>query len=262
MTRQAVKSLEADHATIASLCGALPPEAWDAPTGCEGWAVRDVIAHMTQLFRMVVDPGSLPAADPSGSSERTNDRQVEAIRDDDPHDLLRQYTTLGEQTIAALAGAQDDTTPIDLGDLGTHPLHLIANAYAFDHLVHLHADLAAPNGPITTDVAGPSDDQIEAALDWMFAGLPTMNEHTLAWLDSTVEVRLTGPAARTCQVTGADGRLTVHPGSSAAPAATVTSPTTDFLWWATARTKWSDLDVDLDGDAELARRFCDDLHIY
>ena len=36
---------------LAALLGGLAPEAWDRPSLCAGWRVRDVVAHVTMPFR-------------------------------------------------------------------------------------------------------------------------------------------------------------------------------------------------------------------
>src|SRR5688500_6079152 len=36
---------------LADVLDGLTPEQWDAPSLCEGWAVRDVVAHVTMPFR-------------------------------------------------------------------------------------------------------------------------------------------------------------------------------------------------------------------
>ena len=41
----------AERHAFGELLEALPPSAWDAPSLCEGWRVREVVAHMTMPFR-------------------------------------------------------------------------------------------------------------------------------------------------------------------------------------------------------------------
>ena len=60
--------------------------------------------------------------------------------------MLADYRTLGEQALAGLEGLQGVEETMDLGDLGTHPMHLIANAFAFDHYTHIRVDVLAPVG--------------------------------------------------------------------------------------------------------------------
>jgi uncharacterized protein (TIGR03083 family) len=40
-----------ERRTLADVLDGLTPEQWDAPSLCEGWAVRDVVAHITMPFR-------------------------------------------------------------------------------------------------------------------------------------------------------------------------------------------------------------------
>lgn len=43
--------IAAERREFADVLSGLPAEAWDAPTLCEGWNVRHVVAHMTMPFR-------------------------------------------------------------------------------------------------------------------------------------------------------------------------------------------------------------------
>ncbi|TDC50795.1 maleylpyruvate isomerase family mycothiol-dependent enzyme [Actinomadura sp. KC345] len=41
----------AERERLAGLLGDLAPESWDAPSLCDGWRVREVVAHVTMPFR-------------------------------------------------------------------------------------------------------------------------------------------------------------------------------------------------------------------
>jgi uncharacterized protein (TIGR03083 family) len=41
----------AERAELAAVLSALPRRSWDAPTLCAGWRVREVVAHLTMLYR-------------------------------------------------------------------------------------------------------------------------------------------------------------------------------------------------------------------
>jgi len=43
--------IAAQREQLAAILGALPGDAWDSPTLCELWRVREVVAHMTMPFR-------------------------------------------------------------------------------------------------------------------------------------------------------------------------------------------------------------------
>jgi uncharacterized protein (TIGR03083 family) len=42
---------QAERERLAALFGDLSPEQWDTPSLCEGWRVREVVAHITMPFR-------------------------------------------------------------------------------------------------------------------------------------------------------------------------------------------------------------------
>jgi uncharacterized protein (TIGR03083 family) len=43
--------IAAERRELANVLAGLPPEAWDRPTLCAGWRVREVVAHTTMPFR-------------------------------------------------------------------------------------------------------------------------------------------------------------------------------------------------------------------
>ncbi|MFG1925485.1 maleylpyruvate isomerase family mycothiol-dependent enzyme [Cryptosporangium sp. NPDC048952] len=52
MTEDQIRDLiAAQRHQLADTLSALPEEAWDAPTLCDGWRVREVIAHVAMEFR-------------------------------------------------------------------------------------------------------------------------------------------------------------------------------------------------------------------
>ncbi|HEY5886386.1 MAG TPA: maleylpyruvate isomerase N-terminal domain-containing protein [Acidimicrobiales bacterium] len=110
MTTAAIEALRADHTAFSGLAEDFTAEDWNAPSACEGWAVRDVLGHMTQLFRQVVDPASLPAANPSGLTERTQDRWVEALQERRVEEVLADYRTLGDQPSSASRASRGSRT--------------------------------------------------------------------------------------------------------------------------------------------------------
>jgi uncharacterized protein (TIGR03083 family) len=48
---QLTRQIAGERQDLADLLGALPERAWDAPTLCAGWRVRDLVAHVTMPFR-------------------------------------------------------------------------------------------------------------------------------------------------------------------------------------------------------------------
>jgi len=45
------KMIAAERGALAAVLADLPPARWDSPTLCDGWRVREVVAHITMPFR-------------------------------------------------------------------------------------------------------------------------------------------------------------------------------------------------------------------
>ncbi len=251
----AVDALRADSEVLVAAASNFTPADWATPSSCAGWTVQDVVAHMSALWRQITDPGSLPLADPSGDTERTQDRWVESMRSMSGTEVLAAYQEHAGNAMAGLEGLRGNDTPMDLGDLGTYPMGMIANAFSFDHYTHLRADIFGPIGPIGT---APESDALRLgpAMDWMVAGIPQMCTEAVASIPSPVTLDLSGPGGRTVTFP-ADS-----PDGPEASVATVTTPTTDFVLWGTKRRDWRELDVALDGDVEIAAAFCDAIRVF
>jgi len=159
MTQRGVESLRADHGEVLKIAKSLSEDEWLAPSGCEGWRTKDVVAHLACTFRSVAEPGTLPPG-VEGSLEATQEVGVAERKDWDPDRVLAEYEELGAKAIEALTGLQ---TPgiaenvIPLEDAGQYPLHLVANALAFDHYCHLRNDILAPRGSVKRP-SPPHDD--------------------------------------------------------------------------------------------------------
>lgn len=262
MTTEAVEALRADRQALLAMAETFTADEWEAPSDCAGWRVQDVVAHLAQVFRQMVDPGSLPPGDPSGQTERNQDRYVDAMRSLTPQEVLEEYRSLGEQALAGLEGIQGVESEISMGDLGRYPLHMVANAFAFDHYTHIRVDILRPTGPIDREPP-PSDDlRLGAALDWMLAGLPQMTPGAFDWLDAEVNLTLDGPGGRSVHVSPCERSIEVRDGEAPAGVASVHSVTTDFVVWATKRRDWRTLPVRVEGRTDLAERFCDSVHVF
>ncbi|MCZ4097986.1 maleylpyruvate isomerase family mycothiol-dependent enzyme [Streptomyces sp. So13.3] len=236
---QATEALWADRSALLDLCAGLCEADWKTESGCPGWSVQDVVAHMGALFTSVVAPGTLP--DTAGlATERAQDVHVEFRRSWSAAQVVRDYASVSTQAIGALERLAAVDRQLDLGDLGTHPAALLPNAFAFDHYTHIRADLFAPRGPLT-GTPPPSDElRLTAAIDWIEAALPQQNRELLAGLSGSADLVLDGPGGRTIKL-GAGGRTL-----------RVAGDTTSFVRWITQRGSWEELDVTAYGDPEQA----------
>jgi uncharacterized protein (TIGR03083 family) len=231
----AIDGLKADRDALVELCHGWRHEDWSQPSGCPGWTVQDLVAHMGALFWIVVDPARL--ADTTGlPTEEAQEVHVKARRSMTPVEVLADYenvSTAAVETLTALAG-QDFELP--LGDLGTYPASVVPTAFCFDHYVHIRADLFVPRGPLAGPVP-PSDElRLAPTLDWVEAALPQQNRQIVDALSGAVDIVLTGPGART--ITLGSGR----------PVGFVAVDGPSFVRCVTGRASWGGPNIKVGGD--------------
>jgi uncharacterized protein (TIGR03083 family) len=235
MTQQAIEALAADREALLKIAAGLGESEWESESGCPGWSVQNVVAHLGALYWMVVDPSTLP--DVTGlPTERAADVFVDQRRSWTATQVLADYESVSTAALAALEGLADQDFEVPLGDLGTYPASALPNAFAFDHFLHIRSDLFAPRGPLTS-APPPSDElHLDPALDWVEAALPQQNATALMGLRAGVEIDLSGPAARL---------IRLGPGEAGS---TVRSDTDSFVHWVTQRTTWEAAGVASSGD--------------
>ncbi|MEV3987396.1 maleylpyruvate isomerase family mycothiol-dependent enzyme [Streptomyces sp. NPDC049837] len=74
-TRRLIRTgIAAERRELADLLDALPAAAWDAPTLCAGWRVREVAAHMSMGFRHSLPRTVAELVKARGSIHRMTDR--------------------------------------------------------------------------------------------------------------------------------------------------------------------------------------------
>lgn len=67
-------AVAAERRDLADVLAALPSEAWAAPTLCEGWRVKEVVAHITMPFRYSAPRFIVEMLKSRGSFNRMADR--------------------------------------------------------------------------------------------------------------------------------------------------------------------------------------------
>jgi uncharacterized protein (TIGR03083 family) len=231
----AVAAVRADREVLLDIGRSLTAAQWEAPSGCPGWSVQDLVAHLATEFWAVVDASQLP--DVTGQPfERAMEIEVESRRGQTPEAVLNDYEQVSATGLEALAGMAGIDAPLPLLDVGTYPVSVLPSAYAFDHYTHIRADLFAPRGPL--DGPPPPADELRtgAALDWIEAALPQQNAEATA--QATIEIQVTGTAARSIAF------------GSGPVKATVTSDAAAFVRWVTQRGSWQALGVRAAGDQQ------------
>jgi uncharacterized protein (TIGR03083 family) len=243
----------------------LSEEEWGRPSGCTGWRVQDVAAHMSSNFKETADPSPPPAEPlPPMPAERLMDLLVQPRLEWTPEQVLTELRTYGPRLVETLAALQEPpmaTSPLTVADLGTYEMHQLADAYAFDLYCHMRVDVLAPRGPIQRQLPPADDLRIRPAIGWMLAGLPQMQGDAFAFVDRSIGLRLEGPGGGDWLITPAgDHRLAVESPIASQAAAVIHSSADAFVMWGTKRADWRDY-AELDGDLQLASRFLDTLNI-
>lgn len=231
----AVDALHADRQALLEICAGLTEADWKAPSGCAGWSVQDVVAHMGALWWTVLDEGHLPDTG-DAPTEQAQEIVVGARRSWGPQQVVDDYTKVSLHALEALAGLESQDFEVDLGAFGTYHISVLPNTFAFDHYTHIRADLFAPRGPLTL-APPPSDElRLRPTLDWIEAALPQQSASTVAQLPGAVAITTTGVAART--IVAGEG----------SPVATVESDAPSLVRWITQRGSWEELGVKTRGD--------------
>jgi uncharacterized protein (TIGR03083 family) len=232
----AIDAIKADRAALIGICRGLTDEQWQAPSGCEGWSVQDVVAHLANTFWGVVDASKLP--DTAGQPmERAMEAGVAARRGLSPAAVLADYEQVSETGMIKLAELAALDIEMPLGeDVGTYSTQDAPSAYVFDHYTHIRADLFAPRGPLAGDPP-PSDElRVAPTLEWIDVALPQQNRFAVG--ECTLEIQVTGTGARSIKF------------GSGPSAATICSDAPALVRWITQRGSWADLGVQASGDEQ------------
>ena len=265
MTTEAVDAVRTIHGHFRGLLTGLSEDDWAKPSACEGWRVQDLLAHVTSNQKEFVDPTPPPDEPaPTMTAEQAMEALVAPRKDWSVDELLAEYDRYADAWFGVLDSMQQEptaSTMSPLADLGTYPLHMVANAFAFDHYCHLRIDLLAPTGPLDADVPDATDAEVRPGIEWMLAGIPQMQPGVLPPVfTQPLGLRLTGPGGGewTIRSTGTD--IEVVDGLAADTAATVESSAHDFVRWGTQRCDWRDC-CNVEGDESAAAVVLDTLNI-
>ena len=233
-------ALEADRAELLRICADLDEAGWRSESGCPGWSVKDLVAHMGTLFWAVVDPSVLP--DAAGlPAEQAAEAFVRARRSLSAAQVVDDYAAVSEKALVVLADFIGVDLEMPLGDLGTYPARILPAAYCFDHYTHIRADLFAPRGPLSGPLP-PSDElRLLPTLDWIEAALPQQNRSEVDSLTGAVEIVIAGTAGRT---------IRLGPPSNPV-SARVRSDADACVRWITQRATWEQVGARAEGDVDI-----------
>ena len=95
MSNEAVAAVELGLADALAVFGSLDEAEWARPSGCSGWRVQDVAAHMSSNFKETSEPSPPPEPPlPPMPAERLMDMLVQPRLDWTPEQVLDELTDL------------------------------------------------------------------------------------------------------------------------------------------------------------------------
>jgi hypothetical protein len=71
VTQKAIEALAADREALLKIGAGLGETEWGSQSGCPGWSVQSVVAHLGALYWVVVDPSTCRPSGPRTSSSKT-----------------------------------------------------------------------------------------------------------------------------------------------------------------------------------------------
>jgi uncharacterized protein (TIGR03083 family) len=174
--KQVNEELKAERALLTAYLESLPDGAWDKESLCEGWRIKDVIAH---VVGNAVDISSGNTTD-AGSPEY-NARQVAERKDRTPAELLTEWATAGPAFEDGLLALDEAFWTADYPPFGT--VGEAVRRFVEDTWVH-RQDIRIPLGD-GVDPSGPGPRAVFAvALFEMATRIP---EHAPGVRSVTIE---------------------------------------------------------------------------
>ena len=161
---------------LAALLAELDDDAWRSATRCDGWTVKDVIAHLdgTNVFwrhsvlaGLAGEPTRVLANfDPAS----TPPLMIEASRETEPAEVLDQFIASNEAFLATLADLDEaQWSTVAESPAGHVPMRLLAHHALWDCWVH-ERDIALPLGLTPTE----EPDEVRSCLRYAAALSPAL----------------------------------------------------------------------------------------
>jgi len=262
-----IDALEETWNSIDRLVRPQPPEAYDAPTPCPGWSVRDVVSHLLGFEAML---GGAPTPEYEGSWPdyvrnsvgEMNEAFVQAHRGEPGIEVLNQFRDVGRRSLEALRRLDVDAwEKVGWSPEGERPYYRFQETRVLDSWIHLQ--------DIRDALLEPADDHWvgeEIVVNRFEAALPYVVGKRMRAPDGTlIQLNLSGRLARTVLIGVQAGRAEALSDSAQAPSIEVTTPVA--LFWRRAAGRISAeaflraSATDVRGDPALARALAESLNI-
>ncbi|HXQ18841.1 MAG TPA: maleylpyruvate isomerase family mycothiol-dependent enzyme [Acidimicrobiales bacterium] len=245
--------------SMAEACGGLPEAAWDAPTDCPGWSVRDQLSHVIGTELMLVGEPSPPAVAPTPAHVHNpvgemNEAWIAERRARPGNEVLDEFVAVTGRRVAELkADSEARFEKVGPSPIGEVPYRQFMWVRAFDSWIHEQDLRRALGRPGNRD--GPAE---ELTLGRVADGMGFVVGRKVKPPEGTTVVwQITGPLARTVTVGVEGGRGVRLDEPPTAPTARLTLVAETFWRLGCGRIDPAGVlaagSVDIDGDADVGR---------
>lgn len=260
MPEPVVELLAEVWASTEALCADLPEAAWDRPTECPGWSVRDVVAHVIGGERELLgeQPPSLPGEAPGhvrNAQGELNERWVVAHRPRSGAELLDELRDVAARRLDQLRAMPPEEWEREVrSPIGPMRYRDFMEMRVFDAWVHDQDIRVAVGRPRV--LTGPP---AELSIARLFAAMPyVVGKQAAAPEGSTVVLDVAGAPGGAVAIGVEGGRARRVPAVPTAPTVRLELGVDDFWRLACGRRDPDEAlaagAVALEGDAELGRR--------
>jgi uncharacterized protein (TIGR03083 family) len=231
------RETRAEAAALAADWAGRDAAAWDAPSACKGWAVRDVAGHLAQGAERapVVARHALAKTPPPDLSPEDRAAHFRAMRAMSGPELAEGFPRNIDAVFTLLEGADEAALEtVVMVPAGPHTLLQFATQRLSEASLH-HWDIRASHEPDATL-------RPEAAaqfVDYLMSRMARMVDHDGArGVDVTFHLDLEGPGGGPVALAIRDGTASATRGAPASAAGTLTLPVETWI-----RLAWGRLDL-------------------
>jgi uncharacterized protein (TIGR03083 family) len=200
MSRAGIAGMRCAADDLVAIGTTLAEREWQMPSAAAGWSVGDVISHVGCLLELL-QTAVRGEAVPDSGIEALNEVMVAERRDWQADRIIHNLQKQFEQALSLFEPLQDEamaSVETPMLDLGTYPLHAIADMFVFDMTTHLRYDILAPRGPITRQLPPLDETRLGPSVSWLLGGIPQMQHDLARHLTAPLALRLTGPVPAEC----------------------------------------------------------------
>ncbi|MFJ1549699.1 maleylpyruvate isomerase N-terminal domain-containing protein [Streptomyces sp. NPDC088246] len=134
MSLEGMAGLRATIDDVRAVLPLLSGDEWAAPSAATGWSVKDVATHIADLMGILM-AAARGELDTGLGIERLNDVHVSEKAARAPDDVLKDFKRVSTEALMLFDTLQNEpyaSAQAPYLDLGTYPLHTMADLCAFD----------------------------------------------------------------------------------------------------------------------------------